>query len=86
MKDNNFKSKTIEELTYTFALFKMVTGALIFAILILLSVTIYGMMMKDDIGVFVTFFVIGISCSATLPFQFINMRKIKTELKLRKMK
>jgi hypothetical protein len=39
---------------------------------------------KEDNGTFVALFVVGVSCGAGLPLQFINMKKIKAELESRK--
>ncbi|ARV15613.1 hypothetical protein BTO07_10895 [Polaribacter sp. SA4-12] len=84
MKENNFKNKTTVQLLSYLMMIKTITGALIFIIILLLSVTIYGMATREGNGTSVALFVVGISCSATLPLQFMNMSKIKAELKLRK--
>ena len=84
MKDGDFKNKTTAGLMYSFALIKKITIALLFLIVFLLIGSVYGMATKEDNGTYVALFVVGISCSATLPLQFMNMKKIKTELKLRK--
>jgi hypothetical protein len=84
MKDNDFKNITTVQLLSNLYLIKAITIALICVITVLLSITIYGMATKEENGTFVALFVVGISCSASLPLQFINMKKIKTELKSRK--
>jgi hypothetical protein len=83
MKDDNFENKTTVALKSNFALIKMITIALLFLIVFLLIGSVYGMATKEDNGTYVALFVVGISCSATLPLQFMNMKKIKTELKSR---
>jgi amino acid permease len=81
---NNFKNKKIGELTFLFSLIKMITTAFIFIIVILLAITMHKMVTEDVFETSLPFFIIVIGCSATLPIQFINMKNIKTELKLRK--
>ena len=80
MEKNSFKDKTTAQLASNLNLIKGITIVLIFVIVLLLSITIYGMATKEDNGTFVALFVVGISCSATLPLQFTNMKKIKAEL------
>jgi amino acid permease len=81
---NNFKNKKIGELTFLFSLIKMITAVLIFIIVILFSITMFRMGTENDFETSLPFFIIVIGCSATLPIQFMNMKNIKTELKLRK--
>jgi hypothetical protein len=83
MNSDSLKDITTVQLLSNLNLIKAITIALICVITLLLSITIYGMATKDDTGTFVAFFVVGISCSAALPLQFINMKMIKNELKSR---
>jgi len=83
MKNDHFKDKTTKQLKSNLAVIKAITGSLIFILIILLSVTLYGMATKEDNGTFVALFIVGISCGATLPLQFMLMKKIKFELKSR---
>ena len=84
MKDDNFGNKTTERLLYYFTLIKRITIALICVIVLLVSIIVYRMVTEDDIKTYLPMFVVGVCCSGVLPIQFINMKKIKTELKLRK--
>jgi hypothetical protein len=83
---NNFKNKKTGELTFLFSLIKRITTALIFVIVVLLSITVYSMVTEDDFGTYLPTLIIVLCCSATLPIQFMSMKNIKTELKLRKVK
>lgn len=83
MKDDSLKDKSTEQLKSNLNFIKAITIALICVITLLLSITIYGMASKEDNGTFVALFVVGVSCGATLPLQFMNMKKIKTELQSR---
>jgi hypothetical protein len=84
MKDNDFKNITTVQLVSNLYLIKAITIALICVITVLLSITIYGMATKEENGTFVALFVVGVSCGASLPLQFINMKRIKAELESRK--
>ena len=80
MKEDNFKDKTTAQLKASLRAIKMITIALISTITLLLSITIYGMATKEDIGTSVALFVVGISCGGILPLQFMLMKRIKSEL------
>ena len=80
MKGDNFKDKTTAQLKASLRAIKMITIALISTITLLLSITIYGMATKEDIGTSVALFVVGISCGGILPLQFMLMKRIKSEL------
>jgi hypothetical protein len=83
MKDD-FKHIATAQLVSNLYLIKAITIALICAVTILLSMAIYRMATKEDNGTFVALFVVGVSCGASLPLQFMNMKKIKAELESRK--
>jgi len=80
MEKNSFKDKTTAQLRSNLNLIKGITIVLSFVIILLLSITIYGMVTKDNNGTFIALFVVAISCGATLPLQFMNMKNIKKEL------
>lgn len=80
MKGDNFKDKTTAQLKASLRAIKMITIALISVITLLLSIAIYGMATKEDIGTSVALFVVGISCGGILPLQFMLMKRIKSEL------
>lgn len=86
MKEAHLRDSSVEYLQAIYYFIKIITIALIVAIVVLFSITIYGMIVKDNIGTFTALFVIGLSCSGILPIQFISMKRIKTELKSRKIK
>ncbi|WP_299671472.1 hypothetical protein [uncultured Polaribacter sp.] len=80
MKENSFNDKTTAQLQSNLYLLKAITIALSIVIILLLSITIYGMVTKENNGTFVALFGVAISCGAILPLQFMNMKNIKAEL------
>ena len=79
----NFKNKTTKELADTLKMLKIIAISLLVIITLLLSITVYGMLTKEDNGTFIALFVVGISCAGILPLQFASMKKVKDELKSR---
>jgi hypothetical protein len=79
----NFENKSTKELEDTLKMLKVIFYALSTIIILLLTITIYGMATKDDNGTFIALFVVGISCAGILPMQFSSMKKVKNELKNR---
>ena len=86
MKKHKLKNQTTEQLTTAMNMLKGITGALIIMIIILLSISIYGLIMKENNTIFIALIAVGTSCSAILTVQFILMNKIKTELQSRSWK
>ncbi len=84
MKNNDLKNKTTEELQTNLNLIKAISIALIVVLTLLVSITTYGFIMKDNKSTFIALFAVAISCGAMLPIQFVSMKKIKTELNSRK--
>lgn len=83
MKQNNFKNQTTEQLTTSMNMLKGITVALIIMILILLSISVYGLIINENKIVFTALIAVGTSCSAILTVQLMLMNKIKTEIKSR---
>ncbi len=84
MKNNELKNKTTEELQTNLNLIKATCIALIVVLTLLVGITTYGFIMKDNKSTFIALFAVAISCGAMLPIQFVSMKKIKTELNSRK--
>ena len=84
MKKQDLKNQTTEQLTKSMNMLKGITGALIIMIIILLSISIYGLIKGENYTIFIALIAVGTSCSAILTVQFILMNNIKTELKSRK--
>ena len=76
-------SKTTEKLVSELKAIKIIAGALIVVLTLLLVISIYGLIAKENNSTFIALIAVAISCSATLPLQFINMKKIRTELSKR---
>lgn len=75
--------KTTETLESELKAIKIIAGALILVLTLLLAISIYGLVAKENNATFIALIAVAISCSATLPLQFINMKKIRTELSKR---
>ena len=84
MKNNDMDNKTTEKLEGQLKGIKIITGTLIGVLTLLLIISIYGLVTKENNSAFVALIAVAISCSGILPSQFINMKKIKTELNSRK--
>jgi hypothetical protein len=84
LKNEQMKNKSTEQLKSELNSIKGVTIVLIFTIGLLTGITIYGLLTKEDKSMFIALFTVGISCCAVLPLQFMNMKKIKSELNSRK--
>ncbi len=80
MKESIFKSKSTKELRDTLKVLKIVFITLTIVIALLLAITIYGLLFKNNNATFIALFAVGISCAAILPVQFISLKKIKKEL------
>lgn len=76
--------KTTEKLEGDLRGLKIINGALIGVLGVLFIVCIYGLMKKNDNGVFSALIVVPIALSAIIPLNFSNMKKIKEELESRK--
>lgn len=83
MKIEGFKEKSTEKLKAELKALQIVAGALAIVLLFLYTLTIYGMVAKENKSTFIALLVVAFSCSAMLPFQVIMMNKIKQELKSR---
>ena len=77
------KEKTTEKLEGEFKGLKIVNGALIGVLGLLFLVCIYGLLTKEDNGVFSALIVVPIALSAILPLNLGNIKKIKAELESR---
>ncbi len=84
MKNNNMDNKTTEKLESQLKVIKIITGTLIGVLTLLLTISIYGLVSKENNSTFIALIAVAISCSGILPLQFINMKKIKAELNTRK--
>lgn len=86
MKEHELKNQTTAQLTTNMNMLKGITGALVIMIIILLSISIYGLITKENNTIFIALIAVGTSCSTILSVQFILMNKIKAELKSREIK
>ena len=79
----DLKSKNTEELKSYLLVTKIITYTLIGVLGLLLGISIYGLLTKEDNGTFIASIVVAISLGAFIPLNYITMKKIKRELKLR---
>ena len=78
------KEKTSEKLIGELNLIKAITGALIFVMLVLIGVCIYGLLTKENNTVFFALLIIPLALSPIMIMNARNMKKIKAELESRK--
>lgn len=83
MKKDSFKDKTTDQLKANLKAIKAITGILMGVLALLITVSLYGLLTKEDNSTFFPLLAVGFSCCAILPMQFQSMNKIKQELKLR---
>ncbi|PQJ80352.1 hypothetical protein [Polaribacter porphyrae] len=79
----DFSSKSTSELKETLRMLKIVAYSLTTIVFLLLAITIYGLLFKENSKTFLALLVVGLSCSAILPLQFSSLKKIKDEIKSR---
>ena len=84
MKSNELKNQTTAQLTKSLNMLKGITGALIIMTIIVLSISIYGLLNRENTTLFIALIAVGTSGSAILTLQFVLMSNIKTELKKKK--
>ncbi|MEL7268994.1 MAG: redox-active disulfide protein 2 [Bacteroidota bacterium] len=84
MKNTDLQSKTEEQLKLELKGIKSVTGVLIGVLLVLFGVILYGLFNKENKTPFIALIAVVVSCGAIVPLQFIQMKKIKSELNTRK--
>lgn len=78
------EDKSTEKLEGELKGLKIINGTLIGVLGLLFVVCIYGLLTKNDNGVFTSLIVVPIALSAIIPLNFGNMKKIKNELESRK--
>lgn len=83
VKKNELKEKPTEKLKSELKGIKTVTGALIGVLIVLFAVNLYGLILKDNNATFIAGMAVAIALSAIFPLQLSNIKKNKTELKLR---
>ena len=84
MQNTQLETQSTEYLTKSMNILKGIVGALIVIIIILFSISIYGLTMGENKTIYIALIALGVSCSVILAVQFILMKKIKTELRSRK--
>ena len=76
--------KTTEKLEGELRVLKIISGALIGVLSVLYIICVYGLLKKDDNGVFSALIVVPVALSTIIPVNYRNIKKIKAELKSRK--
>ncbi len=80
------KRQTTEQLKSHFKKTRVVVIVLMIMLSLLIFASIYGLLVKDNKPVFISILVVSLFCFGALPHQFKMMRKIKEELKNRRIK
>ena len=78
------KDKSTEKLIGELKGLKIVNGALIGVLSLLFIVCVFGLITKEDNSTFMALIAVPLALSASIPLNYGNMKKIKTELDLRK--
>ena len=78
------KDKSTEKLIGELKGLKIVNGALIGVLSLLFIVCVFGLITKEDNRTFMALIAVPLALSASIPLNYGNMKKIKTELDLRK--
>ncbi|MBO3697668.1 hypothetical protein [Roseivirga sp. E12] len=80
MKKNTFENQSTEQLHNNLKAIKIILGALILVFSLLMIITIFGMLTKEDNSVYLPLFIVALSGSAMIPLQLNSMKKIKSEI------
>ncbi len=80
----DLKDKTTEKLKGELKEKKMLNGAFISVLSLLFIVCVYGLITKEDNSTFMALLVIPLALSTIISLNYGTMKKIKTELELRK--
>ena len=80
------KRQTTEQLKSHFKKTKVVVIVIMMMLTLLVCASIYGLITKDNNPVFISILVVSLFCFAAMSHQFKMMRKIKEELKNRRIK
>ena len=78
------KDKSTEKLIGELKGLKMINGVLIGVLSLLFIVCVFGLITKEDNSTFRALIAVPLALSAIIPLNYGNMKKIKTELDLRK--
>lgn len=83
MNADDLKNKTTEQLQSSLQMIKATTGVLAVVLVLLLTITIYGLLNKEDNATFIALLAVAISSCGMLPLLYVSIKRIKTELQLR---
>ena len=80
----DLKDKSTEKLIWELKGLKIINGALIGVLSLLFIVCVFGLITKEDNSTFRALIAVPLALSVIIPLNYGNMKKIKTELDLRK--
>ncbi|MCL5244271.1 DUF4448 domain-containing protein [Cellulophaga sp. 20_2_10] len=83
MKTQDLKGKPTDQLKGELNMLKVLTIALSVVVFLLFAICMYGLILKDNNGVFIPLMVVAFSTGSMIPMNYMNMKKIKEELKTR---
>lgn len=83
MNNSDLERKSNQQLKTALDMTKTITVSLPIVLTLLMAVTIYGFIVKEEKATFIALFAVAIACSGILPLQFSSLKKIKAEIKSR---
>ena len=83
MKNNDFKNRTIKQLRTKLNVNKLISIALIIVLALLTAFSIYGLIAKDNVQIFIALFTVACTSWSFIPLPFDFIKEIKSEIKLR---
>ena len=83
MIGNDFTNTKKSTLISSIKGLKIISYTLMIVVGLLLSLSIYGLLFKENNSTFIALIVVGASCGSIIPIQLISIKKMKTELKRR---
>jgi len=80
---NTLKNKSTAQLKSNLNMLKAITAALIVVMVLLISITTYGLIVKKEKSTFIALFAVAFSMLGVLPVLFTSMGAIKKKLSQR---
>ncbi len=82
-KQNEMKNRKTEQLRFKLNAKKLISKALIILLTLLTAYSIYGLIAKDNVQMFIALFAVACTSWSFIPLPFNVIKEIKSKLKLR---